>query len=190
MMLGEHSHSQSVVDEAVTILNIKLATKSFDKSRFTTSIGSDQRNSSGQINVDVHIFDDWNSFFVANGSFIEDTKWRGDFLRIREHEHDIRILHDLCSNVNPSDRLDSRLDKSGALSIAAELVNELLNMADFFHLTFTRLFGHFVLLSLRPLKCIEVSFVIIELAPLEMDDLIDGGIQKVTSVRHDNDGNV
>lgn len=133
------------MDKPVSVLDLEFPAERLNESRFTATIGSNQRDSRVQVNVDVDLAKDRDSFLVADVGLVEAAEGWRDFLGVGEHEDHGRILHNLGSHVYPPDGLNPRLDERSTLRIASELVNELLDVTDLVHLTFAFLHGQLVL---------------------------------------------
>jgi len=190
MMLREHAHSESVVDEAITIIQLQLSAQSLDKGRLTGTVRSDQRDSRIQINVDVDLVEDGLSLIVTDVSLIKSHEWWRDLFGIREHKHDGGIRNNISNQVDPLDSLDSRLDKCSSLGVVSELVNELLNTSNLVVLVS---FGSFLvpqLFVLGLLELFEVTLVVGQLRLLEVDDLLNSCVQEVTRMGNDDDAAV
>ena len=107
MMLCKHADSQTIMQEAITILELKLAHQSFDQGRFTGTIRSDQGNSCIQINVDVNAIQYSIPCSIADSGLIQATKRRRNLLRIREHKDTGRVLNNLSDDIDTLNSLDS-----------------------------------------------------------------------------------
>jgi len=186
MMLGKHANSQTIVEEAVAILKLELAHERLDQRGLTGTVRAYERDTRVQVDIDVDSGEDGVIRYPANVGLVKSAKWRGELLRVREHEDAGRVSNNLRHNIDSLDRLDSRLDESGTLRIIAELVNELLDVTDLFELSLTGSRSVLVLCTLGALELLEISLVVGQLLILEVHDFVDAGVEEVTSVGHDN----
>lgn len=74
VMLGENSHTEPVVQEAVAVLQLKLSDKSLDQGGLASTVRSDQGDSRIEVNVDVDFSEDGIALGPANVGFVETTE--------------------------------------------------------------------------------------------------------------------
>lgn len=86
-MLREQTDTQPIVDKSIPINQVQITSQRFDKSRLSSTIGSDQCNPSLKVNVNVNPSKDDAWFTVTKRSFIQTAEWWRKFLRVWEHEH-------------------------------------------------------------------------------------------------------
>lgn len=99
-------------------------------------------------------------------------------------------MDDLIHQFDSIDGLDSRLHKSGSLGVESELVNELLEVLDLSLLALSLSLLLLDLFSFGLFKLIEVTFVVVELLALELDDLVYDLVEEVSGMRNDDDSDV
>ena len=157
MMLSKHANSKSIMQESVTILQLELTHESLNQGRFTSTVRSDESNSSFQIDVNINTSQDRVVRSIPYICFIKTAKRRRDLLRIREHKDASWILDNFSDDINSLDSLDSRLYKRGSLCVVSELIDELLDMIDLVHLFITSSLFILVFLSLRLFKLLEIT---------------------------------
>ena len=185
-MLREHANSQTVMKEAISVLELKLAHKGLDQGGLAGTVRSNEGDTRIQVNVDVDTGKDGVTSNPTDVGFIKATERWGDLLGVGENEDAGRVTDDLSHDIDTLDCLDSRLHKGGTLRIESELVNELLDVTDLFHLSGTGCGIVLVFDRLNALELLEVTLVIGELLALEMNDFVDTGVEEVTGMRHDN----
>jgi hypothetical protein len=176
VMLSENTNAKTVVNETVTITNLEFSTKGLHEGGLTSTVGTDKRNTSVQVNVDVHLLQNVMRRIVTNVGLIEAHKWGRNLFRVGEHENDVRVLNDISDQINLLDGLDTRLDKSSTLGVESELVNELLDVGNLVCLSGL---GRFLILCpviLCFLESIEITLVVGEFHSLEVDDFITGRV--------------
>ena len=107
MMLGKHANSQTVMEEAISILELKLAHEGLDQGGLTGTIGSNEGDTRVQVNVDVDAGEHGVTSDPTDVGLIETTKRGGDLLWVREHEYTCGITDALGDDIDTLDCLDS-----------------------------------------------------------------------------------
>lgn len=130
MVLREHSNSESVVNEAVTLKHLQFSLHCFQQSGLSSSVWPYKSDSRFLIDVQVDSVDDDFFSLVSNASFIKSEHWWRKLFRVREYEDTAGIMDDLLYYVHPLNALDPRLDESSPCSTVSELINELLDVGD------------------------------------------------------------
>lgn len=190
VMLSKYTDSQLVVDESISVEVINLSDQSLNKSRLTSTVRSNKCNSRFHVNIDVDLFQKRDFFGPADRRLIKPHDWRRDFLRIRKHEDNSRILDDIINQVDPVDGFDSRLNKRRSLGIESELIDELLVVCDFGLLRLSLTFLLFVLFFFGLLVLVEVSLEVVQFLLGKLDDFVDNLVKEVTSMGNDQDCDV
>lgn len=185
-MLREDTNAKPIMNEAISVNKIKLTGQGLDERGLACTIGTDKSNPSLKVDVNVNAIENDRLIIVTEMCLVQSAQRWGNLLRIWEHEDTGWVLDDIGNDIDSLNCLDTRLDQGGTLGVVTELVDELLDMADFVHLAFTGLLGVLVFLGFGLFELREISFVVIELLALEVDDLIASGVEEVTGVRHDN----
>lgn len=143
---------------------------------FTSSIGSNQGDSSLLVDVHVDSVDNNSVGIVSDDSLVESKhRWR-KLLWIGEDEHASGIMNDILNDIHSLDALDSGLDQGCSCCTVSELVDELLDVLDLVLLGISLSSLELKLLVSDFLEIVKVTFVIEELLVKEVNHFVHGSI--------------
>lgn len=171
-MLREETDSESTVQSSVSITNVELSAESFNKSRFSSTIWSNQSNSRFKVHIYVYFAEDDLASWIADFGFVQSHKVGPNVLGVRKFKCTVWVHQYFSCYVYFLNSFDSTLNQSGTFCVGPELVYELLNVGNFVKLALTLL--HLIFISFRfcLFKLIEVSPVVSQFSALEVDDFV------------------
>lgn len=125
-------------------------------------------------------------FFIRKVTIFNSKQWRSKFIRRWEDKHTCRIFNNFLNKLHFLNSFYSWLNQWSSFCIESKTINEFLHVLKF-HLLAVMLFLLTIsILDSNFLESIVVSFVIMKLFVVVMNDLITCNIKKFSSMRNNN----
>lgn len=106
-MLGKHADSETVMNEAITIRDVKLAHKGLDQGGLAGTVRSNESDTRLQVNIDVDLGEHGVARDPTDVGLIKAHKRGRKLLWVGEIEDAFRVTGDLSNDINTLDCLDS-----------------------------------------------------------------------------------
>lgn len=106
-MLREHANSQTVMKEAISVLELKLAHKGLDQGGLAGTVRSNESDTRLQVDVDVDLGEHGVARDPTDVGLIKAHKRGRKLLWVGEIEDAFRVTGDLSNDINTLDCLDS-----------------------------------------------------------------------------------